>query len=161
MSSLQSTKQALSAQTSPVDVLRVVSLLLVALGLVVSGYLSYVKLAAVPMVCVEGGAFNCDVVQSSAYSKMFGIPVAYMGFATYVLLGLMLLLENRVQLLRDYGLTLIFGITLFAFLFSMWLVYVQAALLQAFCVWCLAHELIMTFLFIIAGVRLWRSMKTT
>jgi len=140
--------------------LRTISLLLVAAGLFVSGYLSYTKLTQTSMVCVEAGAFNCDVVASSVYSRIFGIEIAYLGFLTYLVLGGLLVLQTRISLLRDYGTTLIFGITLFAFLFSMWLVYVQVALLQALCPWCLAHEIIMTLLFAVSAVRLWQTLKS-
>ena len=111
------------------------------------------------MVCVEGGVFNCDVVSGSVYARIFGIEIAYLGFLTYLVLGALLLLQGRISLLRDYGTAIVFGITLFAFLFSMWLVYVQVVLLQALCPWCLAHELIMTILFIISSVRLWRTFQ--
>jgi uncharacterized membrane protein len=127
--------------------------------LIVSGYLSYVKLTNVPMVCVENGPFNCEVVQNSSYSRMFGYPIAWYGLATNILLVVLLLLENRVQFLRDYGVTIIFGIVLFAFLFSVWLVYVQAALLQAYCPWCLTHEVLITILFIFASIRMKRSLS--
>jgi uncharacterized membrane protein len=155
------TKTAALESSPPLtrDWLRIVSLLLVAAGLFVSGYLSYTKLTQTALVCVEGGTFNCDIVSNSIYSRIFGIEVAYLGFLTYLALGALLLLERRVTFLRDYGTALMFGLTLFAFLFSMWLVYVQVALLQALCPWCLAHELIMTFLFIIASARLWRTFQ--
>lgn len=141
------------------DWLYTISLVLVIAGLFVSGYLSYVKLTDTAMVCVESGAFNCDVVQNSVYSRLFGIEIAYLGFLTYIVLGGLLLLQNRVAFLQEYGDALFFGITLLAFLFSMWLVYVQVALLQALCPWCLAHEIIMTILFILASARLWRSFQ--
>lgn len=136
-----------------------VSLVLIAIGLLVSGYLSYSQLNDTPMVCIDNGAFNCDRVQTSAYSKFLGIEVAYLGFMTYVVLGGLLLLEKRVGFLQDYGPILVFGITLFAFLFSMWLVYAQVVLLQALCPWCLAHELIITILFGVSSVRLWQTLR--
>lgn len=142
------------------DRLRVVSLLLVAAGLFVSGYLSYTKLTQTAMVCVEGGMFNCDVVANSVYSRLFGIEIAYLGFLTYLLIGGLLALQNRISLLRDYSTVLVFGVTLFAFLFSMWLVYVQVALLRALCPWCLAHEVIITLLFVSSAVRLWQTLKS-
>src|SRR5262245_24529061 len=108
--------------------LRIASLILVAIGIAISGYLSYTKLPDTSVVCTESGAVKCEVVQSSSYSKFLGIEVAYLGFATYLLLGTLILLQNRVGFLQEYGVTLVFGITLFAFLFSMWLVYVQVAL---------------------------------
>lgn len=146
------------SQTQTRDVLRILSIALVVIGLFISGYLSYTRIAETSTICVDTPGFNCDVVQASIYSKLLGIPVAYLGFLTYVALGAMLLLENRIQLLRDYGITLVFGITLFAFLFSMWLVYVQAVRLEAFCIWCLSHEAVMTVLFIISGLRLRKGM---
>jgi len=140
--------------------LRTVSLILVAVGLLVSGYLSYSTLTNTATVCIDNGSFSCEVVQRSVYSKLAGIPIAYLGFGIYVVLAVLLLLENRVPFLREYGITLIFGITLFSFMFSMWLVYVQAALLQAFCQWCLTHEITMTLLFIVSGIRLKRHLSS-
>jgi uncharacterized membrane protein len=136
------------------------SLLLAAIGVVISGYLSYVKLADAPIICVEGEAFNCDLVQNSAYAKFMGIDVAYLGLAGYLLIGALLVLETRVPLLVNYGHTIIFGLTLFAFVFSMWLVYVQAAILQAACSWCLAHEVNITALLIVVSIRLWKSLQS-
>jgi uncharacterized membrane protein len=141
------------------DWLRISAIALVVVGLLISGYLSYSKLTETPTICTEGGGFNCEVVQSSVYSKLAGIPIAYLGFLSYVALGVMIVLENRVPLLRDYGITLVFGITLFAFLFSMWLVYVQAFRLEAFCVWCLSHEVTMTLLFVVSALRLRKAMS--
>lgn len=142
--------------------LRTLSLLLIVAGLFVSGYLSYVKLTQVPMVCVSssvaGGAFNCEVVQNSVYSRLLGIPIAWMGFAVYIVLGSILLLENRTTFLREYGMTLFFGLNLFAWLFSMWLVYVQFVRLQALCPWCLTHEAIITILFVVSTIRLKRML---
>jgi uncharacterized membrane protein len=158
MTSVQTAPEKVAAnETPPRLTLRAVSLVLIALGLVVTIYLSYVKLTNVPMACVAGGAFNCETVQNSAYSRLFNIPIAWLGLATYIILGLMLVLENRVAFLQDYGIVLVFGIALFAFLYSMFLVYVQVALLQALCPWCLAHETIMTVFFIVASIRLWKS----
>jgi uncharacterized membrane protein len=141
------------------DFLRMLSIVLVVVGLLISGYLSYSKLTETPTICTEGGGFNCEVVQSSVYSRLIGIPIAYLGFLAYLGLGAMIVLENRVSLLRDYGITLVFGITLFAFLFSLWLVYVQAFRLEAFCAWCLGHEVTITLLFIVSGLRLRKAMS--
>ncbi len=137
--------------------LRLMGLVLIALGLIVTVYLSYVKLTDVPMACVAGGAFDCETVQNSAYSRVFGIPIAWLGLATYLLLGLLLLLEDRLSFLQEYSVIIVFGIALFAFLYSVFLVYVQVAILQALCPWCLAHEIIMTLFFAIASIRLWKS----
>ncbi|NWF68910.1 MAG: vitamin K epoxide reductase family protein [Chloroflexi bacterium] len=134
--------------------LRGVSLFLVAIGIAISGYLSIVKLTDSSQICIETGPFNCDVVQSSVYAEFMGIPIAYLGLATYLTLGFLIAFENRIGLLKDYGVTLTFGIALFAFMYSMWLVYLQVFRLEALCMWCLAHEIVMTLLFIVTALRL-------
>lgn len=152
--STEAAPQTTSSPARPRITLHLVSLVLVAVGLFISGYLSYVKLANTATVCLQGGAFNCEVVTHSVYSRFLGIDIAYLGFIMYLTVGMLLLLENRVPFLRDYGFALEFGIILFAWLFSMWLVYVQFFLLQALCPWCLAHETNMTILFIVTLLRL-------
>ena len=138
--------------------LRRLQLLSVAFGLLVSGYLSYLKIVDVPSVCLKTGPFNCDVVLNSRYSEVSGIPIAWLGFAVYLLVGAILLLEQRQQFLQQYGTLIAFGIGLFAWLFSMWLVYVQVALLGALCPWCLSHEINFTLLFALICLRLYRDM---
>jgi uncharacterized membrane protein len=140
------------------DLLRLLSFISIIVGVMISGYLSYAQFTSTEMVCVGGEVFNCGVVQNSVYAKFMGIQIAYLGLATYLILGILLFFENRITLLTDYGPILSFGITLFAFLFSMWLVYVQVALLQALCPWCLAHEVNITILFGLAALRLRRSL---
>lgn len=131
------------------------SLLLVVIGIFVSGYLSYVKLTAVPMVCVEGGLFNCERVQNSSYGYFMDIPIAWLGLGVYLITGALLLLEKRVPFIAEYGRLMIFGLILFAFVYSMWLVYVQFFILEALCPWCLTHEANMTVLFVVTNLRLW------
>ena len=137
--------------------LRRIQLLLVLVGLIVAGYLSYLKLADAPAVCLQSGPFNCDVVLNSQYSELAGIPIAYLGFAVYVIIGLILALEERHPALRQYSGLVTFGIGLFAWLFSMWLVYVQFGLLRAACPWCLTHEANFTLLFLTIAYRVYRE----
>jgi uncharacterized membrane protein len=157
MTSVESMRQ--TKLHSDRDTLYIFSLVLVVLGLIISGYLSYVKLTEVPMVCVQNSdVFNCEVVQTSAYSRIGGIPIAWFGFATYVTLFLLLSLQNRIPFIKENGILVVFGITLFAWLYSMYLVYLQFFVLQALCPWCLAHEAVMTVLFIVSCLRLRKSM---
>jgi|FLYN01.1.fsa_nt_gi uncharacterized membrane protein len=134
--------------------LRAVSLILIALGILVTGYLSIAELTNTTTACIESGAFNCDVVQNSVYSKIMGIPIAVLGFGTYVVLGALVALENRLSFLQAYGVALVFAITLFGFLYSAWLTYIEFFQLKALCPWCLASAAIMTLLFIVSGLRL-------
>ena len=140
---------------------RRIQLVSVIFGLLVSGYLSYLKLADAPSVCLKTGPFNCDVVLNSRYSELAGVPIAWLGFAVYLIIGAVHVLEDRNSYARQFGALVKFGLGLFAWLFSMWLVYVQVALLGALCPWCLSHEINFTLLFGLICMQLYRDMTTT
>ncbi len=127
-------------------------------GILVAGYLSYVKLTEVPMVCMANGIFNCSTVQNSIYSRFMGIPVAWFGLGMYLILAAILLLESRVEFLAENGKMLFFGICLFGWVYSMYLVYIQVVVLGALCQWCLMHEANMTLLFALASIQLRREL---
>lgn len=156
MNAMKESESAISAADN--INLRRFQLLLIVIGLFISGYLSYLKLASEAAVCVETGPFDCNLVLNSIYSELAGIPIAWLGFAVYLLIGLATLLEKRFALLREYGSLLVFGLGLFAWLFSMWLVYVQFGLLGALCPWCLSHELNFTILFGTVVYRVYREL---
>ena len=86
---------SIESQTQARDYLYWCSLLLVAIGLVISGYLSYTKLTNTSVLCLEDEAISCDVVQQSAYAKFAGIEIAYLGFVAYLVLGGLLVLSRR------------------------------------------------------------------
>ena len=134
--------------------LRRISLLLVAAGLLISGYLSYSNFSDVAVSCADSGVISCDVVQNSVWSRLAGVDIAMLGLLAWLALAALLGLETRVQLFRSYGPLLVFGLSLFGFLYSLWLIYVQAGILQAFCLWCLGHELVMTLMFLASAARL-------
>lgn len=138
---------------------RNIALILVLIGLVISGYLSYVKLLNVPIICSEDQTFSCSVVQASKWSRLGNIPIAYLGFGLYALIGGLLLLENRIPFLEDNGRLIVFVLGLIGWLFSMWLVYIQAFIILAFCQWCLAHEFTFTLLFGVIVYRVWQDLK--
>ena len=138
-----------------------ISLVLIVIALLVSGYMSYAKLVNVSMVCPagEGSIFNCSVVESSRYASILGIPTAIWGFATYLVIGTLLLLERRVGFLREYGVMIVFGIVLFAFAYHCFLTYTAIFTIGALCMWCLMAHTTMTLLLIVTSIRLWRSLK--
>lgn len=139
--------------------LRFFALLSVAFGLAVSGYLSYVKLSNVGMECVRDATFDCGTVQNSAYGELFGVPIALFGFGMYVVVGLLLVLENATPFLQTNARALTFVIVLFGWLFSMWLVYVQFVILEALCPWCLSHEANMTLLLPLVTARMIQALR--
>jgi uncharacterized membrane protein len=61
-----------------------ISLTLVAIGLALSGYLTYEHFtASTTLACTDNGVLNCLQVTTSAQSNVFGIPVAVLGLAYF------------------------------------------------------------------------------
>ncbi|MFQ5661714.1 MAG: vitamin K epoxide reductase family protein [Candidatus Paceibacteria bacterium] len=86
--------------------------------------------------------FNgCDLVTTSIYSTILGVPVALLGVIFY---GLVLTFAVR----RSLALLLI--ISSIGFLISIWFVYTQGFILNAFCFYCLISAGISTTLFILS-----------
>jgi uncharacterized membrane protein len=115
-----------------------------------------VKLTDVPMACLEGSVFNCDTVQAHPIGKIAGIPIAVLGFLLYLTLGALTLFQDRHPFLRQNGMLLFFGVLLFGWMYSMFLVYAQFFIIKALCMWCLTHELNITIMFIVGILRLRR-----
>ncbi|MEL6148402.1 MAG: vitamin K epoxide reductase family protein [Chloroflexota bacterium] len=137
---------------------KAIMLVILAAAIGVSGYLSWLKIANADAVCVHGGRFDCGVVLNSAYSEIAGIPIAWLGLATnFIIVGL-LLLQNRIKFLRQNGTLIVFGVVLFAFIYSVYLVYLQAFVIQRYCPWCLTHEALITLLFIVSARQAWVAM---
>jgi uncharacterized membrane protein len=133
---------------------KTISYLLVFIGLGISLYLSYVKLTEVPMACPATGGFSCGTVQGSVYAELWGIPIAWLGLAVNITILGLLILEDRIPFLQENGLLLLFGLVLFAGLYSAYLIYVQGVILDAWCMWCLLHEAYIFALLIVTGWRL-------
>jgi uncharacterized membrane protein len=137
-----------------------VTYVVLALAIGVSGYLTYLKYAAVDAVCLAGSAFDCGTVLNSVYSEIGGVPIAALGLATNLVVLALLLLQNRVGFLREYGTLLIFGVLLFATIYSVYLVYLQAFVILAYCQWCLTHEALVFIMFGIWAVKAYRELAS-
>jgi uncharacterized membrane protein len=62
----------------------ITSLILVAIGLLLSAYLTYEHFtSSTTLACSDNGVLNCLQVTTSAQSKVFGIPVAVLGLAFF------------------------------------------------------------------------------
>ena len=92
------------------DRLRWASLIFAILGVLVAGYLTYIKLAHVEAIC--RGVGDCETVNNSIYSQISGIPIAALGLGAYLAILALLALEPRFSVLHDYGPLAIFGLAL-------------------------------------------------
>ena len=131
------------------------SVALVIIGLAVSIYMTIYKYSGNDGMCLGSG--DCSTVNASRFSEVNGIPVAVFGIVGYVAILLVHFFETRNEFFRKNGTLLIFGMALTGFLFTLWLVYVEVALLKAYCPFCLTSQAAMTVIFIIAVVRLFQN----
>ena len=113
-------------------------------GLADAVYLTVVAMTGESAACA--GSTGCIEVLGSSYARIAGVPVAYLGvvgyfaafgFATFAGFG-----SKRAQKLFALTVAAMFAMTL-------WLLYVQAFLLHAFCRYCLFSA---AFSFLLAGV---------
>jgi len=116
-------------------------------------YLSYVKLTQVPIYCTPGLG-DCETVNSSSYSVLLGIPIAYLGLLTYLAILFLLLFGEKIAFLKPYALYFLFGISAFGFLFSLYLTYLEIWVIKAICQWCMASAILMTVILIFTTIRL-------
>ena len=139
------------------DFLYILGFIMSIVGVALTAYLSYVKLADKEAVCASTGSIDCAGVQSSVYSEFLGIPIAYLGFGAYITIFALFALENRIPFLVDNGKAILFSLTLFGFVYSGYLTYIEAFVLEKWCLWCVASATLMTGLFILSTTRLMRS----
>jgi uncharacterized membrane protein len=115
-------------------------------GAAISGYLTVVHAAGAPLIC--GGQGSCATVQSSEYASIGGVPVALAGVVFYLTI---LVLSFTVPG-RPMALLTVFGLSLGGALYSVYLTWVEVAVLEAICFWCVASAVVVGLLAIVSGV---------
>ena len=126
--------------------LRGASAAVAVVGFAIAAYLTIVRYAGADPVCAI--AHGCDVVQSSRYAELGGVPVALLGLLGYAAVIATLLRDDEAARAATAFLTLV------GFGFSAWLTYVEVAELRAICIWCVGSAVCMTLLAALSAVRL-------
>jgi uncharacterized membrane protein len=134
------------------------SIALVIVGLLVSIYMTIYKVTSNDSMCLGSG--DCSTVNASRYSEVNGIPVAVLGIVGYLAILVVHFFENKNSFFKENSTLLIFGLALTGFLFTVWLIYVEIALLKALCPFCLTSQAAMTLIFSIAVIRLIKQPKS-
>lgn len=139
--------------TSLLDVrLRLPSLILAGIGIADAGYLLVYKLTSNDRMCLGSG--DCATVNYSPYSEVYGIPVSLIGLLGYLAIAGVLWLETRSSFFEEHGPLVVFGLSLVGVLFSAYLTYIEAAILHAYCPFCVLSAIVITIIFILSIVRL-------
>ncbi len=105
--------------------------------------------------CDFGQNFNCDIVNRSSYSKVFGIPVALIGILGYLsLLALATFFREQAE---TPGM-LLFAATL-GLGFAFYLTYIEAYVLATWCIMCLSSLTVIFLIAVLSSVLFARSLR--
>ncbi len=122
-------------------------------GIFVATYLALYKLGYIgQLVCAVG---SCEKVQTSKWATMFGIPIAVWGVGYYVGILAIALAGTTAALADRRGVSqLLLALTTFGLLFSLWLTYLELAVIDAICQWCVVSAVLAATLFVLSWLDL-------
>jgi uncharacterized membrane protein len=102
--------------------------------------------------CDIGETFNCDIVNRSVYSSVFGIPVALIGMLGYAALaGLATVYRKRREIPA-----MLFGAASTGLAFALYLTYIEGRVLGVWCILCLSSLALIATTTILAAVIWWK-----
>lgn len=125
--------------------LTVVLLVAALVGVAISGYLAWENSQGKSGVCTV--VHGCSTVQQSKYGKILGIPVSVPGLGLYTMLAVsaaMVLTNFRGW--SSYATLLAFYGALLGLAFSAFLTYLEAFVIDAWCIYCIVSALLMLLL---------------
>ena len=105
--------------------------------------------------CDIGDAFNCDIVNRSEYSSILGIPVALIGMLGYAALAGLATVYRR----RRETPALLFAAAAAGLVFALYLTYIEARVLEVYCILCLSSLAVIATTTIFAAV-IWRKQSS-
>ncbi len=132
---------------------RMVTAALSLVGFLVSFYLWLWKLGLMgPMLCGTGG---CETVQLSAFGMFMGFPVALYGVIGYLALLVVSLVGLQPRWIGSRGPTVLIAVVATVGVgFAGYLTYLEAAVIHAWCRWCVTSALIIVAILLTAAAGL-------
>lgn len=109
------------------------------LGFAVSAFLFYEYTFSGAVLCPVGR--GCDIVRASPYAYIFGIPIPLLGLVFYLAMAILSVVHSHdfpTKLVRKLQLLVGFsGVG-----FGIYLTYLEAYVIKAFCFWCVTSFII-------------------
>ena len=134
------------------DWARVAALGLALVGLADSAYLAVLKLTDQVVAC--GNIGDCEIVNSSRYAVIGGVPIALLGAAGFLLILIAVWIDRPAGPWAEAGRYGFFGLTLVGVLYSLYLTYLELFVLKAVCPYCVLSAVAMAALFALSIARL-------
>lgn len=120
--------------------MRYLIVLLALAGVIVSGLALQVHYVTEDQPCHINDKWDCGVVNHSPYAELGGVPVAGIGVAGYLLIGVLGLLRRRGMLLAAVA-----G----GFAFALYLTHIEAHVLGVWCLYCVISQGIIALLLLL------------
>ena len=138
----------LDHESKAIPPLNIALLVLVAAGILLTTYLTYVAwFESHPAFCADGS--GCDLVQSSRWSTFLMVPMAFWGLLTYIVMAnLIWAHRKRPGISKPFLYVVICGFTI-----SAYLTIVSVVEIEATCPYCLASFAIITTMMVLAIVQ--------
>lgn len=130
-----------------------------AVGLIAAGYLTFVEMTNSEAVC--GPVGNCNAVQQSQYARLFGIlPIALFGLIGYlaILASYLVGVLGKAAWVK-YVPAITFFLALFGLVFSIYLTFLEPFVIGATCAWCLTSAICMMLVTLMLADQGWRAVK--
>lgn len=125
-------------------------IVLTVLGIGLASYLTYIHYAGIKPLCGTNGG-GCEIVQTSEYSKLAGVPVALIGLLGYIaILGSLLVAESETSRLATVAFTIV------GFGFSAYLTYRELFSIHHICEYCVSSAGLITVLMCLS---VWRFLR--
>lgn len=127
-----------------------VSLLAIA-GIIVSGLALHVHYSTETQPCSINEKWDCGIVNHSPYAEIRGVPVATIGIAGYLLIGVLALMRQRALLLLA---------ALAGMAFALYLTNIEAKVLGVWCLYCVISQAVIAAITLLAiGWVVWYSLE--
>ena len=115
--------------------------LLAVVGICIALYLTLYKFGVIGVLSCSIG--SCEMVNTSKWSMLLGLPIAAWGLAAYAALLVLAIAggtearENSVPIAR-----MLVALAGFSVLFSAWLTYLELFVIHAICIWCVTSAVL-------------------
>ena len=121
------------------------------IGLALSTYLTITHFEPQDLFCTGNGVINCATVTTSAQSRLLGIPVAFLGLGTYVVMTA--LNSPWGWRAKNYWIHVArLVIAIISMCFVLWLVYAELIIIDHICLYCTGVHIV-TFALLIVLTR--------
>lgn len=135
---------------------RYIIIALAAAGLAIMIYLTYIHFAKARSFCDLSETVSCDVVTTSIYSEIFGLPISILGLGYFSFLLYLMLFKYSEKIYRN----LIF-LTLFGLVPSLYLSSTEVFFIKALCPLCETSKVLMFGILITACIAVGKKLGET